>query len=142
MGHISYDAGFKKQVVIGRLKLSVMKSDSQFRVASHLIDPTVDYAAYMAGEGKPLLSFWVSWRKFAKPFWRRIGKKYATKPSWVASLKWGPGAGYVGGLTAFFGLRCKGGRVDYAKWSRSAYVGDAFRLGITRNGNGTPYPNW
>lgn len=71
------------------------------------------------------------------------------KHRFVAMLQWGPGAGYVGGLTAYFGFRCKdlrghgfGRRIarNRANGKYNMYVNVPFQFGVTQNANVIPYP--
>lgn len=59
------------------------------------------------------------------------------KHRFVAMCKWGPGAGYIGGMTAFFGFRCK----DNRGWPKgNIYTRIPFQVGVTQNANIVPYP--
>lgn len=52
----------------------------------------------------------------------------------VFQMKWGPGAGYIGGRTAFFAWRCKDRR-SY----RSINKRTPIQIGLTDNANLVPY---
>lgn len=78
-----------------------------------------------------------SWNRGGVELWLETpGKQDYHKPArFVIKLVYGPGAGYIGGMTAFFGFRCKdrtrGGNI---------YLRKLFQMGITRNANIVPYP--
>lgn len=55
----------------------------------------------------------------------------------VALIQWGPGAGYIGGWTAYFAFRCKDSRPAS---KLRGLVRTPIQFGITGNANLIPYP--
>jgi hypothetical protein len=61
----------------------------------------------------------------------------------VVMFQWGPGAGYIGGRTAYFGFRCKDRRGFRSRkdWSKhNMYWRTPIQVGFTTNANQVPYP--
>lgn len=80
----------------------------------------------------------------SQPKTDRHGKYVMERPqSWVFYVQFGRGAGCRGGATLYVALRPKNtDRIMGAICLGSKRAGHGLWIGLTGNGNGTPYPCW